>query len=68
MTTIQPSIETQAGTLADWFDEAIALVQRVNARLRQKSSPGSGALSPERQVLTDDRCLVLAGLIDDTGA
>jgi hypothetical protein len=65
MNTIQPSIEPQPSTLSDWLADAISLVQRVNARL---STPARRAPAPTlrfgRRVLTDNRCLQLAGLAD----
>lgn len=65
MNTIQPSIEPPAYPFADWLGEAIALVQRVNARLRSETAqPSQPNLRHGRQVLTDSRCLVLAALSD----
>lgn len=65
MNTIQPSIEPPSYPLADWLGEAVALVQRVNARLRSATPPSSQPiLRHGRQVLTDGRCLVLAALAD----
>ena len=65
MNTIQPSIEPPSYPFADWLGEAMALVQRVNARLRPATPPQSQPiLRHGRQVLTDGRCLALAALID----
>lgn len=65
MNTIQPSIEPSSYPFADWLGEAVALVQRVNARLKASASISVGpALCHGRQVLTDHRCLELAGLSD----
>jgi hypothetical protein len=65
MNTIQPSIEPPSYPFADWLGEAVALVQRVNARLRPGIPPPSQPiLRHGRKVLTDSRCLVLAALVD----
>lgn len=65
MNTIQPSIDSPSPSLADWLADAVALVQRVNARVKAGSAairdPGP---SPQRLVLTDHRCLELAGLVE----
>jgi hypothetical protein len=66
MNTFQPSIDSPSSSFSDWLDEAVALVQRVNARLRPgkpgKPTPSEPSLRYGRRVLTDSRCLVLAGL------
>jgi hypothetical protein len=65
MNAIQPSIEPPSYPFADWLGEAIALVQRVNARLRPETPPPSPPiLRHGRHVLTDSRCLLLAALVD----
>ena len=61
MNTIQPSIDSSSSCFSDWLADAIDLVQRVNARLRKEPAPSS-PLPPGRQVLSDLRCLELAGL------
>lgn len=67
MSTMQQSIEPSSSTLSDWLADAVALVQRVNARLKS-GSPSVAAATPMqrqgRQVLTDNRCLELAALVD----
>ena len=69
MNTIQPSIEPPSYPFADWLGEAVALVQRVNARLNAGATiPVGPVLRHGRQVLTDNRCLELAGLIDSENA
>ncbi len=65
MNIIQPSIEPSSYPFADWLGDAVALVQRVNARLNAGATiPVGLVLCPGRHVLTDHRCLELAGLID----
>ncbi len=64
MPTIQPSMDSPTSSLADWWNDALALVQRVNDRLRQEPPPS--AISPRlrhgRRVLTNRDCVRLAGL------
>lgn len=67
MNTIQPSIDSPPSRFADWLAEAVELVQRVNTRLRQDPRTAETP-ARSRQVLSDQRCLELAGLAPpDTG-
>jgi hypothetical protein len=67
MHTVKPSIDLNSNPLADWLGEAIALVQRVNAKLRKDPISTSGHVERAgRLVLTDSRCLSLAGFPDET--
>ena len=63
MNTIQPSSGPSSSCIAEWLADAVGLVQRVNARLRQDRRPARGP-SPRhgREVLDDLRCRELAGL------
>lgn len=69
MNIMQPSIDSPSASLSDWLSDAVALVQRVNARLKSGSSAPDPAVGPVlrhgRQVLTDNRCLELAALSED---
>jgi hypothetical protein len=63
MNTIQPSIDSSPSGFADWLNDAVGLVQRVNARLRKSpESPKQPALRHGRRVLTNQQCQSLAGL------
>ncbi|MBA3699418.1 MAG: hypothetical protein H0W78_11270 [Planctomycetes bacterium] len=71
MNTIQSSIDSPSSSFADWLTDAVALVQRVNARLKSGTTPAGGPTAPAgpilrhgRKVLTNQRCLELAALID----
>lgn len=66
MNTIQPSIESSSSSIADWLADAVGLVQRVNARLRQETPARAKTpvLRHGRKVLSDQRCLELAALMD----
>jgi hypothetical protein len=70
MSTIQPSIDSSSSRFGDWLADAVELVQRVNARLRSEPKVrAEPTLRHGRKVLSDQRCLELAGLaIPDTGA
>jgi hypothetical protein len=61
MNTFHPSIDSSPSCLTDWLTEAVGLVQRVNARLCRDPRP-TEASRHRRQVLSDLRCLELAGL------
>ena len=66
---IQPSMDSAAPSRASvWLSEAMDLVNRVDARLRMKSSQSSHSPAPVmrlgRRVLNDNACLSLAGFID----
>ncbi len=65
MHIIPSSSESSSYSLVEWLDEAVALVQRVNARL-QVVEPQPSEMMPRvgRNILTDHRCLVLAALAD----
>jgi hypothetical protein len=64
MNTIQPALDPGSSVFSDWLQDAVDLVQRVNARLKPPPAAGPGpATRPGRQVLTDDRCLELAALV-----
>lgn len=67
MNTMQQSIDSSSSSLSDWLSDALALVQRVNARLKS-GSPAPAPVSPigrhGRMILTDNRCLELAALVD----
>lgn len=67
MNTMQQSIDSSSSSLSDWLTDAVALVQRVNARLKSSSTAPAGSapvLWHGRKVLTDNRCLELAALVD----
>lgn len=60
MNTIQPALEPSSSVFSEWLQDAVDLVQRVNARL--KSRQPDAALPAGRLVLTDERCVELAAL------
>lgn len=67
MNTMQQSIDSSSSSLSDWLTDAVALVQRVNARLKSGSTAPAGSapvLRHGRKILTDNRCLELAALVD----
>jgi len=69
MNTMPPSVESQSSSFTDWLTDAVALVQRVNARLKSGGTtpamPVGPVLRHGRKVLTDRRCLELSALVDD---
>lgn len=68
MNTIQPSIGSPSSSFGDWLSEAVELVQRVNARLRSNPPvPAERLARHGRVVLSDQRCLELAGLATQDG-